>query len=333
MSNTPVASHARPGRLVGARRTRAANRSGTSQVRPHPADDAPVLVADRVLASLLGEDGVPGVLAGPEQAAVLDPGRRTRRAAGAAPRRSRPGRSSRPDRPDLELERRRPELPAVQDHPAAGLADALAPAVRGHDRAGALRLPGMPAMSNSRARRGVVGRARPDAARHPELTTAASCGNERARSRAVRTDRWTATPSISSDLVVPEPGDVADEHRTGAVPRRRAPRDVHAIQRDVPQRQSVQHGRGLMADRRRVGAGRRGSPRRGGGARRLPSSGRTWSTYAPRRSRPSSPVRTRRPSSSSDRPMAIASRRSGARTVDRRRSHGGGCRAFGSRAG
>jgi hypothetical protein len=46
---------------------------GPSQVGPHPADDVPVLVAHRVLASLLREDRVPGVLTGQQQAAVLDP--------------------------------------------------------------------------------------------------------------------------------------------------------------------------------------------------------------------------------------------------------------------
>jgi hypothetical protein len=43
------------------------------QLRPHPADDVPVLVTHRVLAPLLREHGVPGVLSREEQAAVLDP--------------------------------------------------------------------------------------------------------------------------------------------------------------------------------------------------------------------------------------------------------------------
>ena len=119
-------------------------------------------------------------------------------------------------------------------------------------------------------------------------------------------------------LVVPQSGDVADEDPAAAVPGGRAARDVHAIERNVPQGQSVQHGRGLMAHDGRLAQSTGCRPDKEA-VHRCCVVRQNAVDVSPLRSRPSSPTRTSRPNSSSDQPSRTASRRS--------RSSGGGAAA------
>ena len=164
------------------------------------------------------------------------------------------------------------ELPAVQDDPAAALADALAPPVgEARPPAPRCRLPGVP---------GDVEQALP----RRSLVRAGPCvqgGVQRRppRPRAAVTGPGPA-PSATASVTACRPTDVTSSSRSratwqhsdpaGVVRRRRTPRDVHPVERDVPQRQPVQDGRRLVAhDRRAAEAGQRRPDEERGAAPRV----------------------------------------------------------------
>jgi hypothetical protein len=207
---------------------------GTVQVRPRPPDDTPALVPDRVLAALLPEDGVPGVLSGPEQAPVLDapveladepvllPGE-----VGAADHGAGRGR-------DLELKSRGRELPAMEDDPAPRLAHALAAAVREEDGPG-----GAPAAGRS-------GEVEESGSKHPvrDQADAERCvqGDDRSlvrkgpRQIQRRPHGAGHLQAVDLDhLVIAQPRDVTAEDSPGVVAGTRPTRDVHPVERNVPE--------------------------------------------------------------------------------------------------
>ena len=109
----------------------------------------------------------------------------------------------------------------------------LRPSAKSTARA-ARRLPGVPARSKSRVadrRRGAAGPRRRAASR---ATTAASCGSDRARSRAVRTTDGDRTPSTSSISSSRSRATWHCRTRPAVVRRGRAAGDVHPVERRRP---------------------------------------------------------------------------------------------------
>ena len=222
----------------------------------------------------------PGVLSRPQQAAVLDPSVELADAAAGPPTRSRSGRRATPSGgPDLELQGGRRRASSGAGSRGCGTrrrSRCARPRTRPPARR--CRLPGVPAMSNSRAAQDARATAAPTCSAASSATTAASCGSDRARSSAVRTGSVTARPSTT--ITSSSRSRATWQHRTALVSfqARRPAGDVHPIERDVPQRQPVQHRRGLVAHDRRSAQTGRASPGRGAGARPPRRPGRTAST-------------------------------------------------------
>jgi hypothetical protein len=231
------------------------------------------LVADRVLAPLLLEHGIPAVLVGTEQAAVLDPAIELPDDPLFLPGEVRPRQEFAAGRPDLELQCRWSEPQFVQDDAAPALTDALAPAVGEPDDAGGMstaacagdveqpsadQLPGEQALVQSRVDRD-DGRLEGEAAGQIE-----------------RRPCHVGDPDTADGggLVVPQAGHVAPEGAGRLARRRRGSDDVHLVEGRAPQGKAEEDGGRLVADHRgtaQVGESRRDQQRMpcDGGRRQL----------------------------------------------------------------
>ena len=170
MHNTPRAGQRGRSR---ARRTRAARRKAQN-ARSRILDEFRGDANGTLVATMLAH-GVTRLLAGPEVPLVLRLPVELAEQPVLLPGEVRPADQAALTGADLELERRRRELPAVQDHPAAGFADALTPAVRGHHRAGGTAAAGHAGEMEEPRTQGVVGQ-------HPP----AQCGVQSHDRRLVR---------------------------------------------------------------------------------------------------------------------------------------------------
>jgi hypothetical protein len=137
----------------------------------------------------------------------------------------------------------------MQDYPAAGLADALAAAVGEDDGPGSAPAPRCTGdveqpgpedlvLEQAMAQRGVQGDDRGLVRQGPRQVQCRAHGA--GHQEAVDLDH----------LVVSHTGDVAAEHSAAVVPGAWPARDVHPVEWDVPERQTQEDRRRLVADDR-----------------------------------------------------------------------------------
>jgi hypothetical protein len=152
-------------------------------------------------------------------------------------------------RADLELESRRRELPAMEDHAAAGLAHALAAPVGEEHGPGSTAAAGGAGDVEEPRAEGVVG----EQAQTQRRVQDHDGGLVRQRTSQVegRPHRVGHLNAVELDhLVVTETGHMAAEHPAGVVPGSRTAGHVDPVERNVPQRQTQEDRGRLVTDHR-----------------------------------------------------------------------------------